>query len=386
MQFCHKSCAHGERQGRRVLTKKRKGKLPYAVGKFFFLNTFVSKSSVLTSNHRIYYLDAIRGIALFIMVFANCVPYLPGLPESYIIRVVDSMAAPVFVTLAGYGISRVKKGENFSWFDSKMLLRGLLTVLVAVLIDSLIWGIMPFTGYDVLYLIGLAVLLSAFLPKLSNFWLVALTLLIISATHYFLSKGYYQGELKDYPLEAKSWPEIYNNSGAWLIYGWFPVFPWLAIFLFGYLGGRNSVRFGRYKLITSMLLVLAISFSLIIMYHENKLIRSGYSELFYPADLTFLVFALGLTALVWINRTFFNHKAFYLFRILGRSSLFVYILHTVLISFCLAFVYKLTGQNTIVTLLLMYGVIYGLCLLLTYIKGVSSWKKTPYLVRFIFGS
>jgi uncharacterized membrane protein len=340
----------------------------------------------LTSSNRLYYLDAIRGIALFIMVFANCVPYLPELPESFIIRVIDSMAAPVFIALAGYGISRAGKGENLPWVNTRLLFRALLTILVAALIDALIWKIMPFTGYDVLYLIGFCILVAAFLPRLHDFWVLALTLAVITAAYYLQSKGYYHRELNDYPLTAGSWTEIYKNGGAWLIFGWFPVFPWLAIFLFGYLGGRKSIRFGRYKLIVSILLVLAISFSLIIMYHDNKLVRSGYSELFYPADLPFLVFALGLTALIWVNRTFFSHKAFYIFRILGRSSLFVYILHTVLISFSLAFTYKLTEENTVLTLLLIYGFIYALSILLIYIKRVSSWKKTPYLVRFIFGS
>ncbi|MGV3630614.1 MAG: heparan-alpha-glucosaminide N-acetyltransferase domain-containing protein [Bacteroidota bacterium] len=340
----------------------------------------------MTNNHRIYYLDAIRGIALFIMVFANCVPYLPELPGSFAIRAVDSLAAPVFIALAGYGISRMNKGGNTSWLETKLILRALLTLAAAALMDMLIWGIMPFTGYDVLYLIGFGVLLAAFMSRFPNFWLVALILAVICISFYFQSKGYYQRELNDYPLEAKFWQEIPRSWGSWLIYGWFPVFPWLAVFFFGYLGGKNTIRFGRYKLIVSICLVLAISFALIILYHDDKLIRSGYSELFYPADLAFLVFALGLTALVWINRTFFNHKAFRVFRVLGRSSLFVYILHAVLISFALKFFYALTEENTILTLLLVYACIYALSFLLLYIKRVSAWKKTPYLVRFLFGS
>lgn len=339
----------------------------------------------MTSNHRLYYLDAIRGIALFIMVFANCAPYLLQLPHAFAVRAVDSVAAPVFIALAGYGISRLSK-ENTSWIDFRLIRRGLLTILVAALIDSLIWGIMPFTGYDVLYLIGFGVVLAAFIPRLPNFWLVALILTIISMSFYFQSRGHYQGNLQDFPLESQHWREMYLNHKAGLIYGWFPVFPWLAVFLFGYLGGKNILRFGRYKLITSMVLVLLISFSLIVMYHGDKLVRMGYSELFYPADLTFLVFALGITALVWINRTFFNHRAFYVFRILGRSSLFVYILHAILISFALNPLFALRGKNVLLTLLLLYAVIYAFSLLLLYIKQMRMWKKTPYLLRFIFGS
>lgn len=352
---------------------------------FTFFEYICLKFCILNSNHRLYYLDAIRGIALFIMVFANCAPYLLQLPHAFAVRAVDSLAAPVFIALAGYGISRMSK-ENRDWIDFRLFRRGLLTILVAALIDALIWDIMPFTGYDVLYLIGFGILVAACLPRLANFWLMVIMLVIISVSFYFQSKGHYRGELNDFPLESQYWRETYRNYEAWLMYGWFPVFPWLAVFLFGYLGGKKTLRFGRYKLIVSMVLVLLISFSLIIMYHDDKLVRQGYSELFYPADLTFLVFAFGITALVWVNRTFFNHKAFYLFRILGRSSLFVYILHAALISFGLKALFKLTGENVLLTLLLIYLVIYALSMLLLYIKRWSAWKKTPYLLRFIFGS
>ena len=337
------------------------------------------------TQHRIYYMDAIRGLALFIMVFANCVPYLFQLPHAFAIRAIDSTAAPVFVALAGYGISRMLPG-NAPAVHWKLLKRGLLTLLVAALMDALIWLIMPFTGYDVLYVLAFSIILVAFISKLPDFWLLALILVIITLSYYFQSKGYYRGELNDFPLELKNWREIYRNFDAGLIHGWFPLLPWLAIFLFGYLGGKKTIRFGRYKLIVSMALVLLCSLSLIIMYHDNKLVRSGYSELFYPADLTFLVFALALTALVWINRTFFNHKLFLPFRVLGRSSLFVYILHAALISFSLKMIFGMTGKNAILSLLILYALVYAGAVLLWYIKRHSSWKKMPYVMRFLFGS
>ena len=340
----------------------------------------------MNSPKRIRYLDAIRGMALFIMVFANSIPYILQGEHPFAIRAIDSLAAPLFIGLAGYGISLGYQPGNMPRFDLRLVWRGLLTLLVAVLIDMLIWDIMPFTGFDVLYLIAFCILFTTLIPRVSNFWVLALILGIISASYYFQSRGYYQAQIIDYPLEKKYLSKMYNSMSSWFIHGWFPLLPWMAVFLLGYLGGRNKIRFGRYKLITSLLLILLVVFSLVLIHHENNLVRDGYSELFYPADLSYLIFACAFIALVWVNKNIFDHKAFIPFRILGRSSLFVYLMNMIISSLAIRFIYGLTNNNFIVTMLLVYLIIYALAGFLLYVKKVSSWKKTPYLIRFLFGS
>jgi len=111
-------------------------------------------------------IDILRGLAIFTMLCANAIGYVtPSSEHPVWIKFYGSFAAPLFILLAGYMASMglVQKGYPFSYY----MKRGLMVILTAVVIDTLIWEILPFTTFDVLYVIGFS------LP-LIYFWFIRL--------------------------------------------------------------------------------------------------------------------------------------------------------------------------------------------------------------------
>jgi peptidoglycan/LPS O-acetylase OafA/YrhL len=116
------------------------------------------------------------------------------------------------------------------------------------------------------------------------------------------------------------------------------------------------------------------------------MVRSGYSELFYPPTIGFVVTASGLfiILLILMDRTrsaFVYHP----FKALGESSLFMYIVHLVLIvGVFTPFLPEespqifLVGYLSLVTVMMV--VAYGLRLL------KDRRRDLPFLIRFLIGS
>jgi len=78
-------------------------------------------------------IDSLRGLAIFIMIIANSAPYIIPEPHHFLLRLVDSLAAPIFIFLVGFGISKQFLENPNSQNFKKNLKRGLLTILIAVL-------------------------------------------------------------------------------------------------------------------------------------------------------------------------------------------------------------------------------------------------------------
>lgn len=330
-------------------------------------------------------IDALRGLAIFIMIFANAAPYILPEPHAFFFRALDSYAAPVFIALAGFGISFAKRNSSPLLIDQKLIFRALLTLLVAALIDSFVWGLTPFVSYDVLYLIGFGVLLAAFLDKIPNWVLMGIVLLIVGFTFYLHESGSYQELIPSLALNSENLGQMLHSWDFLTSSGWFPIFPWLAIFLLGYLGGRKKPRFGRYKLLYTFAFFAVFNYTLFYMYHQDKITREGYSELFYPADIFYLLNATALLLMIWMHRPTLKSGTYKAFRLLGKCSLFLYISHAVFISFFLESIQGLT-KNHWLTYGIFYAVIFLLAFGLNLLKKSFDWKKTPYIVRFLFGS
>lgn len=330
-------------------------------------------------------IDTLRGFAIFIMIFANSAPYLIDAPHPFILRAIDSYAAPIFIALAGFGVSYLQDEIKPTHFNSKHLLRGILILIVASLKDIFTFGMLPFVGFDVLYLIGFSLILSSFFGKLNSNFLMISALIIVLFSIVFQTYLPYQEQIELISLEDATPFDLLTHFDAFLSFGWFPIFPWLAVFILGYLGGKTKPRFGRLKPILSIIFLIIFSASLFYIYHQNKITRYGYSELFYPADLPFVINMTSLLLILWINRTFFKANIFFLFKILGKSSLFIYILHSLFISNFLLTIFDLSNKNSFVTYFIFYLIIYLICYLLEYIKKSTPWKKYPYLIHFIFG-
>src|SRR4051812_15270738 len=102
-----------------------------------------------TAGERDHTVDILRGIAIFTMVAANLASDVLIEPHPFLLRVYGTFAAPLFIMLAGMMVAQTQEKGRRSF--PSYVLRGGLIVLVASLMDLVIWQDCPLVSFDVLY-------------------------------------------------------------------------------------------------------------------------------------------------------------------------------------------------------------------------------------------
>jgi uncharacterized membrane protein len=282
-------------------------------------------------------IDIVRGFAIIIMVSANMGPVLEE-PHGWFMRIVGSLAAPMFVLLAGMMVAK-----NAGKPSGHLLWRVLFLLGCAAFTDMAAWGIRPFIGMDVLYLIGIGTLFTYMFCRLSDAAIgVIIFAILITMPWLQATFGY-----ADYPTELELLSgevtvEVENQTSVlqhYFIDGWFPLVPWLAYMLAGamvahYRWGPASVRrFTNKKFVLLGGCLLALGTGWWSLYPGAMLSREGFSEIFYPPTPGFFIASLGLTLLVLaVAEATQTLKCWAPVQLLGRCSLFVYVLHSVVIG------------------------------------------------------
>ncbi|MFH0866362.1 MAG: heparan-alpha-glucosaminide N-acetyltransferase domain-containing protein [Bacteroidota bacterium] len=345
-------------------------------------------------------IDILRGIAIFTMLCANVIGYVtPAKEHPMWIRFFGSFAAPLFILLAGYVASMGLQLKNYKF--SYFLKRGLMVILTAVLIDVLIWKIYPFTTYDVLYVIGLSIILICFFNRIGLYakgFIIILLFGLPPVLQYFFGYTDYPTE---YYLNGELTTTVTNQTNIlqhFFIDGWFPVFPWLG---FAFLGGllyHLKEKYDNFKSnkLLFLGLVSVITGALGLYYYPfSQLLseRGAYNEIFYPPTTAYILSAIGITILLFaiISRMQKN----FIFKpliIMGETSMFIYVLHTAFIQFIVVPCYT-NPENEIPAgsfneALIVYGLLTLACfipsLIIHFIK--RKWKIKNFLFRFYFGS
>ena len=335
-------------------------------------------------------IDALRGVAILAMVASHLSREVLESPHPLWLRVFGSLAAPLFITLAGLLVARTIaiKQHPLGYY----CLRAGLILLLAAVIDLLLWGLYPLIGCDVLYLIGIAMPLTALFVRLRPAAQVALMALWLALTIGLQATWGYPKELTlvalyDSPARlAQVAPQIVQQ---WFVSGWFPLFPWL---LFSFLGARifqfsqkRPASANRPLAATGLTLAaigLLAGWLLGTPFYE----RGGYSELFYPPGLDFVMTASGVVLMVlpmarlrWLasSRPLVE---------LGRCSLFVYVAHLVFLSWGIGHWYE---NLAIPQFLLLYAalvaMLIGLAGLVEAYKRRST-RRLPLMLRLLLGS
>jgi len=360
-------------------------------------------------------IDILRGIAIFAMIAANMAPYNFAEPHGFAFRIYGSIAAPMFIFLAGMMVSYTAtiKAHKLNYY----LKRAGATLLVAALIDSLIWDILPFITYDVLYMIALGMPVIFFFNKLPRAAQVILIVLIFAITpllHYYL--GYAESPSEVVLSEGNAFTAA-SEIPVWrqfLHEGWFPLFPWIGVSLLGAFVGSFKFKtapeaFHKNLLIAGAALFVTglVSWLIILpevatnegfdgspqspVFYKFLITREGYSELFYPPTFfylfTFLGFILMMLPLMYkIQR----NAVLNLLTVYGRSSLLVYILHTLFIAVIFAnedSIFGNIGLHDFGGFMLLY-LLHALVLWLICfgVQKLKKGKQFPFLVNFILGS
>lgn len=342
------------------------------------LRTLKLNQDVIIINGRDVTIDILRGLAIFTMIAANMAAYALIQPHPFPFRLYGTFAAPLFITISGAMVvfTTKEKGHNFGYF----LKRGIILIVVAALIDILIWGIRPFTTVDVLYLIGISLPIAYIFQAFDNIWQWVIVIAIFLMTPVFQRVFGYA----DFPVEYYLWgkPTLTADNQTsilnhWFIDGFFPIFPWLGFSLLGVIIGR--IRWLREKyysfankhaLITAKC-ILVSGIILWILYPGVLLIRNGYSELFYPPTLGYIFCAVGLIILLFVlidsNPQRFART---LLGTIGKHALLAYILHLIIIKYIIAYFWP---NQPLLPFLIIY--LATVVVIFFILKGVNVLKR-----------
>lgn len=316
--------------------------------------------------------DTLRGIAIVLMILSNFAGEHLLFPHPMLLRVLGSLAAPIFIVLCGFmlGVAKEKKQAGFGYFFK----RSAIVLGVALGVDVLIWRAIPFLSVDVLPLIGVGILVVYFLLKLPRIlqWVVTVGILLLSP---YLQQilGYIAVPTFIQLSHLTPLPSLQVLLNHWIVDGWFPLFPWLSCLLFGAMlvplkDGYDGLKWTKKSGVVAMIFSAFVASSMYWVLNPGaQLVRDNYSELFYPPTIGFMVSMMLMVVLgVLILEPIAHRRWFSPFRILGRQPLLLYALHLVLIVYVMPEKQKLPLSLFLcVYIFLMFAIWMGL-----YIKQV----------------
>ena len=302
-------------------------------------------------------LDIARSIATLIMIVANAAPaFLEEESVNPIFRVICSLAAPLFIFISGLTF-RVNIDNN-----KRGLLKNAFYLLAsAAFVDVAIWRIMPFCTFDVLYLIAFSQIITFFIFKLSpslrvvTFCVLAAVFLVVQQLVSYRFE-IADSSISDVIVSEGPYYSIQSNFKRLVFDGWFPILPWSLLFLSGSLISyqRLNVLFLEKKVTRFSAWILFIGVFSISCANISQDIRNGYMEVFYPFTGWIVVLAgiWMICALSFAKVFKGNQVVINYLQILGKKSLFVYVLHLTLISYIFSSQAKMPAiQFTLVSVL-----------------------------------
>ena len=227
-------------------------------------------------------------------------------------RWITHLCAPVFVFLAGTALAisverKVAKGIDSWQIDKDILLRGGFIALLDPTVISFFSGKITI---QVLYAIGVAMMCMAFLRRLSSTTLVVIALGWIVFGELLVTQGWPDLSGQGSIIEALLY-STYSSPNMVIMY---PLLPWLAMMILGWVFGRYllAYREGKAK-VSPVTLLLGLGLSALGSY---VLIRyfNGYGNMLllrednswqhwlhvskYPPSASFTFLELGLMSVI----------------------------------------------------------------------------------------
>ena len=350
-------------------------------------------------------IDVVRGLAIVTMIYANSAGYILAEPHSLASRLFGTFAAPLFIFVAGMmvGLSSDVKNYSFTYF----LQRGLLVILTsALVIDVLIWKRVPFISMEVLYLIGIAIPLTALLHRRQLSTRCIVTGLVFAVAPLLRWKFGYEEqpwyfELTDYAnlreMMIDVAPFLHTDYlEQQFIDGAFPLFPWLGFAFAGSLlatyrwrGPVDSIRTcSSRRWLGGSVALLAFGVWVWWLDPGPLFVRMGFSEMFYPPQTGYVLTAGGVIGLVfWFVDGNPRQQVYEPIRLLGQCSLFIYVLQWILAEHVLYPAFPDMTASVAQHFAWYIGVLTICVLAALAARTVKRrWQKMPFLIRFFLGT
>ncbi|MBS0300208.1 MAG: DUF1624 domain-containing protein [Proteobacteria bacterium] len=364
------------------------------------------------STQRIAAIDWLRGIVMILMaldhaswffndqrIFADSVLLFESgirfAADQFFTRWITHICAPTFLFLAGTSIAisnfqRRQQGMTNVVIDRELLMRGAFIALLDIGLFSLIGG-KPVL--QVLYAIGISMMLMVYLQRLGAGAVFSLAILIIAGGEWLLTLLWQPGG--DVPLWlALTFAPDFGDTYTVL----YPALPWLGMMMLGWAFGKRFIVHPSASWQSQRELMTAGWFALTLL----VIIRGhdGYGNLFmhlqgdtlidwlhvskYPPSLAYTLLELGLMAIVLSllmqlesrNKTINPNNPVLLF---GQTALFFYLAHFAVLTALKPLFERGSLEQTYAITLLALIILYPICRAYRTLK----WRYPHSLLRFL---
>ena len=311
---------------------------------------------------RLKHIDRIRGIAILCMVQVHTAAIIPpegitvGHPIAFFSASIGGMAAPMFVTISGWGMYRSAKRRKDSadsarawinWIFPRVMILILCQLLVNISLNLERGGRFLWMTPGVLTLLAIGSIFGPMLVKISQ--RTKMTLLII-----FLLSPTIIGDLNGSDL---NWIERVSSVGMleWierlLLNGTYPALPWLSFIVLGSLIEEQNSNLKRIDPIIKLSLVIIIASMFYSFYEQIPwALTEGHAILtFFPSN-TMFIFTSGIFVIIIFRILQGNEilggaptggDKYSWLEPAGRLSLSIYVLHFIILGFVAYFMQDL---------------------------------------------
>jgi uncharacterized membrane protein len=332
------------------------------------------------------YVDAFRGLLIAHMALdhaslmfnagraaeelaAGPAPMFDGIFQ-FLTRFTGVPVAPGFFFMAGFmvaltSLARESRGVTHAEVTRRLLMRGFVLIAVDALVMGLPRALMGFYSFMVLTCIGVAIIATALLRDVSSRILVPVALGVL-LLHPLLDVSWLP-----VPLRAILYEPVREGAFRSL----YPIIPWSAILLLGFVIGRDSMQRERPAKLWALLAAISFAFFIAVRLHGGYGNAYPYSSVAsvqfwefskYPPDLPFLAWAFGCSFLTLIVLSFVTRKGtpalLRPFAVFGRVPFFFYIVHFYVLGIAAAILRtKLGLAETYAIWLMLLVVMIGPC-------------------------
>lgn len=309
---------------------------------------------------RLQSIDALRGLVMVLMLLDHLretwflhVPLADPVdahtvsPLLYLARVAVSLCAPIFVALTGVSAFLFSTRHTMAETRSYLFRRGIVLMALEIFfISPIYWGIAsPTLWLQVIWCIGVCMIVLALLIGIPRRFLLAGGLLIVFAHNLLDAIEITQGR----PFFAL-WAMLHQRDIIELPFGLlakttYPVLPWIGVIVLGFAVGPwflpvVGVDTRRRRLIGlgCAMLILFLLLRFLNVYGDTpwftvdgntmRTLMSFFSLTKYPPSLFFLLFTLGVGALLLAGlEQIRNSKIAASLAVFGGAPLFFYLFH-----------------------------------------------------------
>lgn len=370
--------------------------------------------------NRVLSVDILRGFALICMVLIHFVIYFgdEGAMNTWPYFVLNDLLADFgaagFLTMVGISqvLSAARTPDAGALFlFQKAALRAAYIFAVGLLMLALTWGLRHLWQWDILTLIGFATLVLYFCRFLPSWLVLLLSAGVAVATPWLRSMidpaAVWSAGFMPTPVISAYAPGLFVmlKGEIPIVWQWdailrgfflageFPVFPWIAFPLLGFVLGRRIVA-RRYQRDLPLLMSLGLLFVVLgvagAWLSRGRMDASVVTDYlaplsFYPDSFTMFCSQVGVTLVVFSGLYYWYdarpceelRPGFLttLYRRTSRFSLTFYFLHYLLIGWTLAIVLVLTGEYRIFDLMGIGGsILSGLMVVVALELLLKLWE------------